>query len=451
MKSRILVVVMLLVLAIPLFGVRAQDGTIAEVLTADGRFTILLTAVETAGLGDALAGEGPLTVFAPTDEAFAAVPESVIAYLLANPELLANILTYHVVEGAVASADVTTMMAPTLAGEELNVVVGEDGTVTINQATVTEVDLTASNGVVHVIDGVLLPTIELPAVDPLSVEGDVRTVGSSTVLPVTEAMGARFSDEGYTGAVTVENTGTGGGFERFCVNGDAYEIVNASRAIRQEEVDACAALATPRIPLEFRVGTDALSVVVSSENDFVEDVTLEELQAIFSTASNWSDVRAEWPNEPIVRYVPGTDSGTFDYFVEAVFDEDTAPILNAENLNQSEDDNVLVTGVEGSPYAVAFFGYAYYAEAGDALRAVSIDGVAPTAITAENGEYPISRPLFIYSDPAILAATPAAASFINFYLTNVNEVIAEVGYFPASSYALNLARLTLLANTAAGM
>jgi phosphate transport system substrate-binding protein len=147
-----------------------------------------------------------------------------------------------------------------------------------------------------------------------------------------------------------------------------------------------------------------------------------------------------WPAEPILRFSPGTDSGTFDYFVEHVFDSDETPLLAAKNLQLSEDDNVLVQGVEGSPYAVGYFGFAYYQENADKLKAVSIDGVAPTAETAENGEYPLARPLFIYSDPGILAQKPQVAGFINFYLTFVNEEILDVGYFPASDEALDAAR-----------
>ncbi|MCX9080050.1 MAG: substrate-binding domain-containing protein, partial [Candidatus Methanoperedens sp.] len=170
-----------------------------------------------------------------------------------------------------------------------------------------------------------------------------------------------------------------------------------------------------------------------------------------STAANWSDVRAEWPNEPILRFIPGTDSGTFDYFVEHFFDQDEAPILNAANLQQSEDDNVLVQGVESSPYAIGFFGYAYYQEAGDQLRAVAIDGVSPSAETVETGDYSLARPLFIYSDAGVMTSKPQVADFINYYLTNVDDVIDSVGYFKASDAALNLSKLNVLAATAAGM
>jgi phosphate transport system substrate-binding protein len=295
------------------------------------------------------------------------------------------------------------------------------------------------------------PTVEAPAetgdgalplADPLAVSGDIVTAGSSTVFPLSERMAERYSSEGFAGQVTIDSIGTGAGFERFCVAGET-DLANASRAIEEDEVASCAAIG--RTPIEFRVGTDALAVVVNPANDFVTDLTLEQLALAFSTAETWADVDPSFPDEPIARYSPGTDSGTFDYFVEAVFDEDTAPILESAGTQFSEDDNVLVQGVEGDTYAIGYFGYAYYLENADALKIVSIDGVAPTAETAEDGSYPLSRPLYIYSDAAIMTEKPQVADFINFYLTYVNEEIVDVGYFPASEDALNAARAAWLA------
>ncbi|QPC83581.1 PstS family phosphate ABC transporter substrate-binding protein [Phototrophicus methaneseepsis] len=284
--------------------------------------------------------------------------------------------------------------------------------------------------------------VELPAVDPLDVTGDVVTAGSSTVYPLSERMVEVFRDAGYAGEISIDEIGSGAGFERFCVAGET-DISNASRAIRDTEIESCNEIG--REPIEFRIGTDAITVAVSSDNDFVTDVTTEELAQIFSTAETWADVRAEWPAEPIQRFIPGTDSGTFDYFVEEIFEEDEAPILGASNTQLSENDNVLVQGIQGSPYAIGFFGFAYYAENEDTLNAVSIDGVTPTAETAEDGSYPLARPLFIYSDATIMAEKPQVAQFINYYLTHVNEEISEVGYFPASDAALNGAREAWLA------
>lgn len=296
--------------------------------------------------------------------------------------------------------------------------------------------------------------VMLPEVDPSTVSGDIISAGSSTVFPLTEGMAVRFQDEGYKGNITIDSIGTGAGFERFCVSGET-DISNASRAIKAEEVANCAAIG--REPVEFRVGTDALAVVVSSENDFLTDVTIEQLAQLFSTAEKWSDVDPSWPAEPILRFSPGTDSGTFDYFVEAVMDKvyvkDAATdkgkgeeaILKAKNLQLSEDDNVLAQGVEGSPYAIGYFGYAYYANEAENLKALSVKGVEPNEVTAEDGSYPLARPLYIYSDAKIMAAKPQVADFINFYLTYVNEEVIDVGYFPASVSALNQAKFNWLA------
>ena len=288
---------------------------------------------------------------------------------------------------------------------------------------------------------------EAPADDPMAiyapdaVSGDIVTAGSSTVFPLSERMKQRFEEEGFSGNLTIDSIGSGAGLERFCVAGET-DIANSSRAIRDTEIESCSGIG--RTATEFQVGIDALAVVVSSENDFVTDVTLEELAQIYSTATNWSDVRPEWPSEPILRFSPGTDSGTFDYFVEAVMtptldDEGTADVdeghdalLNSAGAQFSEDDNVLVQGVEGSPYAIGYFGYAYFQENQGSLKALSINGIEPNAETAESGEYPISRPLFIYSSTEIMQEKPQVSAFILFYITRVGDEILDVGYFPVS-------------------
>jgi len=268
---------------------------------------------------------------------------------------------------------------------------------------------------------------------PAAVTGDIIAAGSSTVYPLTEAVAELFRDEGYTGNITIDSIGSGAGFERFCVAGET-DISNASRPIKDEEIASCRSIG--REPLEFRVGTDALAIVVNSENTFLTDVTLEQLAQIFSTAQTWADVDPAWPAEPILRFSPGTDSGTFDYFVEEVFDGEEAPLLAAANLQLSEDDNVLVQGVEGSPYAIGYFGYAYYQENADRLTVLSVEGVAPSAESVDSADYPLARPLFIYTTAEILQGKPQVAAFVYFYLTRVNQVIDEVGYFPAAEEAL---------------
>jgi len=290
--------------------------------------------------------------------------------------------------------------------------------------------------------------IELPEVDPSTVSGDINMAGSSTVYPLAEVLADDFKKDGFAGNVNLASVGTGGGFERFCKTGET-DISNASRAIKSSEGESCAALSPARAPIEFRVGTDAIAVVVSKENTFLTNVTAEQLATIFTTAVNWSDVDPSWPAEPIQRFTPGTDSGTFDFFVEVAIqktlgleslDAGKQLVLEASNLQTSEDDNVLVQGVEGSPYAIGYFGFAYFNEQSDLLTAVSVDGISPSFDTAESGEYMLSRPLYIYSDANIMKEKPQVAAFINYFLTYVNDVITEVGYFPASEEALNGAK-----------
>jgi phosphate binding protein len=290
----------------------------------------------------------------------------------------------------------------------------------------------------------------LPEVNPLEVEGDIITAGSSTVFPLSEAVAEKFREEGYAGNLTIDSIGSGAGFERFCKTGET-DVANASRAIKDSEVENCAAI--ERTPVEFRVGTDALAIVVNPENDWLQEgLTLAELALLFSEeATNWSDVNPAWPKEPIKRFSPGTDSGTFDYFVEAVMNpayvkDATADagkgeeaLLGAANLQLSEDDNVLVQGVAGDKHAIGYFGFAYFVENEGKLQDVAVEGVAPTAETVNAGEYKLARPLFIYSDAKIMQDKPQVASFINFYLANVDDVLGAVGYFPAPADALEAA------------
>ena len=248
--------------------------------------------------------------------------------------------------------------------------------------------------------------------------------------------------------------GTGGGFDRWCAPADVLaedelirpHIVNASRPIDADETDACSSVGIE--PIGFRVGTDALAVVVSADNDFLTEVTFEELQMIFGEAETWSDVRADWPDEAIQLIIPGENSGTFDYFVEELFDGDSTALLANEGddvtrVNEvitSENDNQLVGSISRDPNSIGFFGYAYYLENSSDLNIITIDDVTPSAETVEDGTYPLARPLFIYSDADIMRDNPQIASFIDYYLTHVDEVIVEVGYFEASEEALEEAR-----------
>ena len=264
-----------------------------------------------------------------------------------------------------------------------------------------------------------------PDVNPLQVNGDILVAGSSTVFPLSEAIAARFNDEGYGNNISIQSVGTGGGFERFCSAGET-DIANASRPIKESEIAACSEIG--RTPVEFRIATDALAVVVHPDNTWVHDATHGQLARIF-TLEKWSDVNPQWPNKNILRFIPGTDSGTFDYFIEEIFDRDTEPILSAPNTQLSEDDNVLLRGVAGSIHAVGFFGYAYYANNVDKVNALAVDGVAISNDVVVHNTYPLSRPLFVYSDATIMRERPQVAAFLAFTLANAIEEAAGVGYF----------------------
>ncbi|CAA9563349.1 MAG: Phosphate ABC transporter, periplasmic phosphate-binding protein PstS [uncultured Truepera sp.] len=254
--------------------------------------------------------------------------------------------------------------------------------------------------------------------------------GSSTVYPISLAMAEEFQIVNPDAQITVGFAGTGGGFERFCAG--ETQISDASRVIEPDEVAACQEASIPFI--ELPIAADALTVVVNPENDWVECLTVEQLTQIWSAdggVTTWSDVNPEWPEEPLELYAPGVDSGTFDYFNEAIIGDD-AEIR--QDFSPSEDDNVLVQGVQGNTNAMGFFGYAYYAENPDTLKAVEIDGgdgcVAPSAETVEDASYtPLSRPLFIYVSQSAVDSTPALQDFVDFYLSPDNtELIEDTGY-----------------------
>ena len=281
------------------------------------------------------------------------------------------------------------------------------------------------------------PDKMLPGIDPSKVAGTIVTAGSSTVYPISEYIASMFKEDGFTGQITIDSIGSGAGFDRFAKTGET-DISNASVAISTTQIAAAQSIG--RNPIEFRLGTDALAVCVSTKNTFVKDVTQAELKLIFSTAVYWSDVRPSWPRMEIKRFIPGTDSGTFSYFVEHLYKKDKAPILGAKNLQLSEDDNILVRGIADDAYAVGFFGFAYYVENQKSLKVLSIDGIEANAANVDAGKYPLARPLFIYSDSRIMNAKPQVAAFILYYLTYAPEALKRVGYFPAPAAEVKKAK-----------
>lgn len=360
-----------------------------------------------------------------------------LAKLVRIPALLIAMGLIAAACGGDGGAEVTTMATTTTAAP------------TTTAAMETETEAVSTTAATVAVAEEPAEAFGLGAVDPLAVSGDIAVSGSSTMFPLAEAMAARFEDEGYSGLITIDSIGSGGGFERFCVAGES-DISNASRPIRDSEVESCRSIG--REPIEIRVGTDALAVAVSPDNTFAVDLTVEELGVLFSTAETWRDVRSDFPENPIQRFIPGTDSGTFDYFVEEIFDEEEGPILAASNTQLSEDDNVLVQGIAGdgcnpgdasSTCAVGFFGYAYYQENQDRLSVLDVEGIAPTSDTVNADQYPLARPLFMYSTASIIQDKPQVGHFLSFVLQYVNEEIGEVGYFPVPDRVLAAAAAQL--------
>jgi phosphate transport system substrate-binding protein len=271
---------------------------------------------------------------------------------------------------------------------------------------------------------------EAPA-EPLS--GSVKIDGSSTVYPITVAVGEDFKAANSGVNVSAGFAGTGGGFKLFCA-GDT-DINDASRPIKKDDDGEGKACEANKIEyVELQVAIDGLTVVVNPANSFATCLTKDELKKIYGPDSpqnlKWSDVRADFPADPVNRFMPGADSGTFDYFTEVINGEVDAATQYA---TPSEDDNVLVTGVAGDVNAIAFFGYAYFVENSSKVKALEVDGgkgcIAPTEETINNNSYaPLSRPLFIYPDIAKAKARPELKAFVDFYLENSQTLSSEVGY-----------------------
>ena len=262
----------------------------------------------------------------------------------------------------------------------------------------------------------------------------VKIDGSSTVYPVTEAVSEEFQRE-HKVRVTVGISGTGGGFKKFC-RGE-IDIAGASRPILEKEMKACQDAGIQYI--ELPVAYDALTVVVNPKNDFIKSMTVEELKTLWGPEAQqkiltWNQVNPAWPNREIKLFGAGADSGTFDYFTEAIVGKAKS---SRGDFTASEDDNVLVQGVSQDVGALGYFGYAYYEENQDKIKAVPIvakegaEAVSPSIQTVMDGTYqPLSRPIFIYVKAESAKNKPEVKAFVDYYLANAPELVAEVKYIP---------------------
>ncbi|MGQ3410715.1 PstS family phosphate ABC transporter substrate-binding protein [Natrinema sp. LN54] len=263
--------------------------------------------------------------------------------------------------------------------------------------------------------------------------GEVIVKGSSTVFPISDAMAERFMEENPKVNVTVDPTGSGGGFENHFCPGDA-DINGASRKIKEEEQNHCAE--NDVSPIEMHIAGDALTVAVSPDNDWVDSMTFDELAQIWGddSATTWSDINSDWPDEELELYGPDTTSGTYDWFSENINGGG-----HRTEYEGTEDDNTIIQGLENSPYAMGYFGYAYYSENEDRVKALEIaesdddEPAAPSLQAASEGTYPLARPLFIYPAEGALEREPVY-EFVNFYLENSNAdwIADDVGYVPSN-------------------
>ena len=265
-----------------------------------------------------------------------------------------------------------------------------------------------------------------------ALSGSISIDGSSTVYPITEAVSEEFREVAPEVKVTVGVSGTGGGFKKF--SRGEIDISDASRSIKQKEITMCEENHIKYV--ELAVAYDGLAVIVNPGNDWVDHFTVEELKKLWEPAAQgtimkWSQIREGWPDEEVHLFGPGTASGTYDYFAEAICGK---KVGTRGDYTASEDDNVLVQGISRDKFGLGFFGLAYFEENADKLKLVGVDNgsgvVKPSLETVGNGTYaPLSRPIFIYvSDKG--AAKPQVKEFVSFYLEQAALLSAEVGYIP---------------------
>ena len=279
------------------------------------------------------------------------------------------------------------------------------------------------------------------------ISGTILVDGSSTVGPISQAVAEEFQKQFSDVRVPVGVSGTGGGFKKFCAQ--ETDISDASRFIKSSEAAVCNESGIGYI--ELPVAIDGIAVVVNQQNDWIGDsITTDELKKIWAPEAegavmNWSQVREGLPNEPLLLYGPGTDSGTYDYFTKAINGEEGA---SRGDFTTSEDDNVLVQGVSGDAGAIGFFGLAYYEQNAEVLKALQVDGgagpVFPTTENVFSGKYaPLSRVIFIYVS-TVAAERSEVQTFVEFYLKNAANLVGDVGYvpLPAEMYNLALQRFT---------
>ena len=267
-----------------------------------------------------------------------------------------------------------------------------------------------------------------------ALSGSIAIDGSSTVFPIAQAVAEEFQIENPEVEVSVGFAGTGGGFEAFCA-GDT-QISIASRAIEDDEAECLEQAGIDST--EFQVAVDGLAIVTHPDTDWADCITIDELAAIYEPGSkvqSWNDVNTQWPDEALEIYGPDPDSGTYDYFAEEVADPDADEPATRDDMTQSADDNVLVQGVAGDQGSIGYFGFAYFQENADKLKALHVDDgetgcIEPTPDTVKANEYPLSRPLFVYVANDAMTS-PEVSAFMEYWVSSAAEFATAVGYIEA--------------------
>jgi len=442
MRLRVLASVVVVFLLVSVRGVSAQGGqTIAQLLANNNNFTILRAAVQAADpvvLNTLADPNAEITFFAPTDAAFNELPALVVTYLRENPNLLTPILRYHAANGERTTADLSQNVAqlPSLDRDHLLTIRVVNDNIFVDQARLLQADVSAANGVVHAIDSVLIPPIDLPPVNQGAISGEITAANQGSAGVLTTSIIEQLQAE--VGGVTYveQPINTTAPFEQLCAanTADAVGFLSINQRISESERAAC--IAAGYQPYALRLGTEALVVAVNPANTLVSDITLAELETLFTTAVNWSDVRTGWPEEPILRYLPAPTESAFSFFAQVVMAGDEAGLLAANTENVYENPDVLIRGVELEPFAVAFIGYGDVQQKATSLVPLAVEGQLPGLRAVQNGNYVLSRPLFVYTTGSA-AQQAGVLELIGYMLENVDATTTELGYLPPDPFALN--------------
>ncbi|MEO1432450.1 MAG: substrate-binding domain-containing protein [Cyanobacteria bacterium J06633_8] len=281
--------------------------------------------------------------------------------------------------------------------------------------------------------------VKLPLVKPLEVEGNIIIAGSSEIEPLNKLIYERFIQQGYAGVIDLNGIGSTAAIKLFCEQQD-YDLVTITRALREDEIAACRAKGHQ--PIGFQIGKDALMIVVSRQDSFVKQVTRANLAAML-TVEKWSNVNPNWPERPIERIL-SSPSVALDIVLEKAFAGNSQLSINPLNTKYYKDYESIIQNLSNTRYRVGMLSYSAYQPVSRSLRAIALDGVAASPKAIENGTYPLSQTLFIYTDVNRIKQKPQVSAFINFYLTYVNEEIKKTGLLPIAQKELNQSKIKWL-------